>query len=225
VYSLGESETLVGNALKALSLPRDQVIVATKSTGMMGEEPNRRGQSRHHIVNEVDASLRRLQLDHIDLYQLHGFDPLTPFDESLRCARRYLVSAGKIRTLGICNMAAWQVMKALALSDQARLGTLRERAGLLHHRRPGPRARTGAADAGPGSRLPGLEPAGRWPALGQVQGRRQRPRGRTADAIRLPGGRQGPCIQLHRGDAADRCGAWVRLSRRWRSPGCWPSLG
>ena len=117
VYSLGESETLVGHALKALKLPRDQVIVATKSTGVMGEEPNRRGQSRHHIVNEVEASLRRLQLDHIDLYQLHGFDPLTPFDESLR-ALDDLVSAGKIRTLGICNMAAWQVMKTLAISDK-----------------------------------------------------------------------------------------------------------
>lgn len=126
VYSLGESETLLGKALKHLKLPRDQVIVATKSTGMMGEEPNRRGQSRHHIVNEVDASLRRLQLDHIDLYQLHGFDPLTPFDESLR-ALDDLVRAGKIRTLGICNMAAWHVMKALALSDRrswARFGSV-----------------------------------------------------------------------------------------------------
>lgn len=117
VYSLGESETFLGHALKHLKLPRDQVIVATKSTGVMGEEPNRRGQSRHHIVNEVEASLRRLQLDHIDLYQLHGFDPLTPFDESLR-ALDDLVTAGKIRTIGICNMAAWQVMKALALSDK-----------------------------------------------------------------------------------------------------------
>jgi aryl-alcohol dehydrogenase-like predicted oxidoreductase len=115
VYSLGESETLLGQAIRNIGLPRDEIVVATKSTGIMNESPNGRGQSRFHIFNEVDASLKRLQLDHIDLYQLHGFDPLTPFEESLS-ALNDLVKAGKIRYIGLCNMAAWQIMKALGIS-------------------------------------------------------------------------------------------------------------
>src|SRR5487761_2144727 len=117
VYSLGESEKLLGQAIKNNRLPRDEIVVATKSTGIMNESPNGRGQSRFHIFNEVDASLKRLQLDHIDLYQLHGFDPLTPFEESLS-ALNDLVKAGKIRYIGLCNMAAWQIMKAIGISRQ-----------------------------------------------------------------------------------------------------------
>jgi len=115
VYSLGESEKLLGQAIKNIGLPRDEIVVATKSTGIMKETPNGRGQSRFHIFNEVDASLKRLQLDHIDLYQLHGFDPLTPFEESLS-ALNDLVKSGKIRYIGLCNMAAWQIMKAIGIS-------------------------------------------------------------------------------------------------------------
>src|SRR5487761_2646834 len=117
VYSLGESEKLLGQAIKNNRLPRDEIVVATKSTGIMNESPNGRGQSRFHIFNEVDASLKRLQLDHIDLYQLHGFDPLTPFEESLS-ALSDLVKSGKVRYIGLCNMAAWQIMKSLAISEQ-----------------------------------------------------------------------------------------------------------
>ncbi len=117
VYSFGESETLTGLALKKLGLPRDELVIATKSTGVMNDLPNGRGQSRYHIMNEVDASLRRLQLDHIDLYQLHGFDPLTPLEESL-CTLNDLVRSGKVRYIGLCNMASWQIMKALAISDK-----------------------------------------------------------------------------------------------------------
>ncbi|MGA8863956.1 MAG: aldo/keto reductase [Gallionella sp.] len=117
VYSLGESETLLGQAIKNTGLPRDEIVIATKSTGIMNESPNGRGQSRFHIFNEVDASLRRLQIDHIDLYQLHGFDPLTPFEESLS-ALNDLVRSGKVRYIGLCNMAAWQIMKALGVSRQ-----------------------------------------------------------------------------------------------------------
>lgn len=120
VYARGESETLLGASLKALKVPRDQVIVATKSSGSMNETPNGRGQTRYHIYHEVEASLKRLQLDHIDLYQLHSFDPLTPFEESLR-ALDDLMRAGKIRYIGLCNMAAWQIMKALGISEQQRL--------------------------------------------------------------------------------------------------------
>ena len=115
VYSLGQSEQLLGDAIRQVGLPRDEIIVATKSTGIVDQSPNGRGQSRFHIFNAVDASLKRLQLDHIDLYQIHGFDPLTPFEESLS-ALNDLVRAGKIRTLGLCNLAAWQIMKALSIS-------------------------------------------------------------------------------------------------------------
>ncbi len=117
VYSFGKSETLLGQALKSLALPRDELIIATKSTGAMDETPNARGQSRHHIFNAVDASLKRLQLDYIDLYQVHAFDPLTPFEESLS-ALNDLVRSGKVRYIGLCNMAAWQIMKSLGISEQ-----------------------------------------------------------------------------------------------------------
>jgi aryl-alcohol dehydrogenase-like predicted oxidoreductase len=116
VYSHGQSETLLGQSLKNLKLPRDQLIIATKATGSMNETPNGRGQSRHHLFNEADASLKRLQLDYIDLYQLHAFDPLTPFEESLS-ALNDLVRSGRVRYIGLCNMSAWQIMKALGVSD------------------------------------------------------------------------------------------------------------
>ena len=116
VYSLGESESLLGSAIKKLGLPREEIVIATKSTGIMEDKlPNARGQSRYHIFNEVNASLNRLQVEHIDLYQLHGFDPLTPFEESIG-ALTDLVRAGKIRYIGLCNMASWQIMKALGVS-------------------------------------------------------------------------------------------------------------
>src|SRR5664279_1150141 len=117
VYSFGESEKLVGQAIKKLGLPRDELIVATKATGIMDELPNGRGQSRHHLMNEVDASLKRLQLDHIDLYQLHGFDPVTPLEEVLSTLND-MVRSGKVRHIGLCNMAAWQIMKGLAISEK-----------------------------------------------------------------------------------------------------------
>ena len=117
VYSLGESERLVGQALRDLALPRDELIIATKATGSMNERPNGRGQSRKHLFDALDASLKRLQLDHIDLYQLHGFDPLTPLDEVLATLND-LVRSGKVRHIGLCNMAAWQVMKGLAIAER-----------------------------------------------------------------------------------------------------------
>jgi aryl-alcohol dehydrogenase-like predicted oxidoreductase len=116
VYSNGLSESMLGQSLKRLKLPREQLIIATKATGSMNDTPNGRGQSRHHLFNEIDASLKRLQLEHVDLYQLHGFDPLTPFEESLS-ALDALVRSGRVRYIGLCNMAAWQIMKALSLSE------------------------------------------------------------------------------------------------------------
>lgn len=117
VYSYGRAESLLGQALKHLALPRADLIIATKATGIMNDTPNGRGQSRHHLFNEVEASLKRLQLDYIDLYQLHAFDPLTPFEESLS-ALNDLVRSGKVRYIGASNMAAWQIMKALGVSDR-----------------------------------------------------------------------------------------------------------
>ncbi len=118
VYSLGESETLTGNAIKSLGLPRDELVLATKATGVMVETAiNAQGQSRYHLMNQLDASLKRLQVDHIDLYQLHGFDPLTPLDDVL-CTLNDMVRSGKVRYIGLCNMAAWQIMKGLAISEK-----------------------------------------------------------------------------------------------------------
>jgi aryl-alcohol dehydrogenase-like predicted oxidoreductase len=118
VYSLGMSETLTGAAIKRLGLPRDEIVVATKAFGPMSETKiNGRGQSRYHLMNELDASLKRLQLDHIDLYQLHGYDPVTPLEEVLSTLND-MVRSGKVRHIGLCNMAAWQIMKGLAISER-----------------------------------------------------------------------------------------------------------
>jgi aryl-alcohol dehydrogenase-like predicted oxidoreductase len=118
VYSLGVSETLTGAAIKSLGLPRDELVIATKAFGVMDEtKVNGCGQSRYHLMNELDASLMRLQLDHIDLYQLHGFDPVTPLEEVLSTLND-MVRSGKVRHIGLCNMAAWQIMKGLAISDK-----------------------------------------------------------------------------------------------------------
>ena len=118
VYSLGVSETLTGAAIKSLGLPRDELVIATKAFGVMDEtKVNGCGQSRYHLMNELDASLKRLQLDHIDLYQLHGFDPVTPLEEVLSTLND-MVRSGKVRHIGLCNMAAWQIMKGLAISDK-----------------------------------------------------------------------------------------------------------
>ena len=117
VYSEGESETLLGNALAALDRPRDQYLIATKVRGRTGPGPNQIGLSRGHIMDAVDASLERLQTDHIDLYQIHGVDPETPLEETVR-ALDDLVRSGKVRYVGFSNLAAWQAMKALGYADR-----------------------------------------------------------------------------------------------------------
>jgi len=121
VYGLGASETITGQAIKTLGLPRDELVIATKAYGTMKDGiVNAGGQSRYHLMHQLDASLQRLQLDHIDLYQLHGYDPLTPLDEVLETLND-MVRSGKVRTIGLCNMAAWQVMKGLGISDKRHL--------------------------------------------------------------------------------------------------------
>ena len=122
VYSAGRSEELTGQALKNLGVKRDDVVVATKVFGDMSPGPNGRGVSRYHVMEAAKASLRRLQLEHIDLYQIHGFDPATPIEEQLR-ALDTLVQQGHVRYIGVSNWAAWQIMKALGISE--RLGLAR----------------------------------------------------------------------------------------------------
>jgi len=116
----GISESHIGNWLAGGSVPRDQLIIATKVRGKMGDGPNDQGLSRGHILHAVEASLRRLRTDYIDLYQTHAFDPETPIDETLR-ALDDLVRAGKVRYVGCSNYPAWQLMKALWTSDAGHL--------------------------------------------------------------------------------------------------------
>jgi aryl-alcohol dehydrogenase-like predicted oxidoreductase len=116
VYSEGESEKLVGGALAALGRPRDQVVVATKVRGRMGPGVNQVGLSRGHILAGIDASLARLGLDHVDLYQIHGLDPVTPIEETVR-ALDDVVRSGKARYVGFSNLPAWLAMKAIAFAE------------------------------------------------------------------------------------------------------------
>jgi len=118
VYSEGQSEVITGRALKNLKVPRENVVVATKVFGETdARDANSRGASRHHIMAGVKASLARLQLDHIDLYQIHGFDPATPIEETMR-ALDDLVRQGHVRYVGVSNWAAWQIMKAIGIAER-----------------------------------------------------------------------------------------------------------
>ena len=112
VYSYGESETMTG---KALGAKRKDVVIATKVFGRMGKGANEVGLSRLHIMQSVEASLKRLNTDYIDLYQIHGFDSVTPLEETLG-ALNDLVRQGKVRYIGCSNLTAWHVMKALGIS-------------------------------------------------------------------------------------------------------------
>jgi aryl-alcohol dehydrogenase-like predicted oxidoreductase len=117
MYSDGASEVVLGNALRTLAIPREQVVVATKVFNPMGPSANERGLSRKHIMHAIDASLKRLQLDYVDLYQIHRLDPATPFDETLE-ALDALVRAGKVLYIGASSMYAWQFAKMLNISDR-----------------------------------------------------------------------------------------------------------
>ncbi|MDX2235769.1 MAG: aldo/keto reductase [Hyphomonadaceae bacterium] len=141
VYSSGQSERILGEAIRALGVGRDEVVIATKAFGRffapapaegMSEEAvraaharrhkshNTWGLSRKHLFDAVDASLKRLSMDHIDLYQIHGFDPVTPLEETLS-ALDDIVKSGRVRYIGLCNLAAWQIAKALGIAAQAQL--------------------------------------------------------------------------------------------------------
>ena len=120
VYSEGLSEKMTGQAIRDLGLKRDDLVIATKVRGTMGTGINNSGLTRKHILQQANESLTRLNMDYIDLYQIHGFDPLTPIEETLE-ALDSLVKSGKVRYIGCSNLAAWQIMKALGVSAQQHL--------------------------------------------------------------------------------------------------------
>ena len=120
VYSGGRSEEITGQALRNLGINRQEIVVATKAFGEMHPGPNGRGASRYHLIDACKASLKRLQLDHIDLYQIHGFDPATPIQETLE-ALHTLVNHGHVRYVGLSNWAAWQVAKAVGIAERLNL--------------------------------------------------------------------------------------------------------
>ena len=123
VYAGGESERILGKVIRNLGLDRDDLVIATKVLGPMGEGPNARGASRKHIMDQCKASLERLQLDHIDLYQIHGFDPATPLVETLE-ALNTLVQHGHVRYIGLSNWAAWQIVKAIGIAEARQLAPI-----------------------------------------------------------------------------------------------------
>lgn len=130
----GVSETFIGNWMKKNKIPRDQIVLATKVRGEMGKGPNDQGLSRTHIMNGVEASLRRLQTDYIDLYQSHWTDEDTPIEETLR-AFDDLVKQGKVRYVGASNYSAWELMQALWTSDKynlARYDCVQPHYNLIH---------------------------------------------------------------------------------------------
>lgn len=115
IYSQGVSEEVLGAAIKGR---RDKLLISTKATFQMGDDPNSVGSSRHHLIRAAEASLRRLGTDHIDVYFMHGFDALTPVEE-VNAALDHLISSGKVGYIGCSNFSGWQVMKSLAAADAA----------------------------------------------------------------------------------------------------------
>jgi aryl-alcohol dehydrogenase-like predicted oxidoreductase len=115
IYSFGQSERIVGQALRDIGVPRSEIVLATKTAGVMGQKPNDQGASRGHIMDSVQRSLDRLQVDYIDLYQIHASDPVTPVEETLR-ALDDLTRQGLVRYVGVSNWRAGRIGKALGLS-------------------------------------------------------------------------------------------------------------
>ena len=116
VYAGGTSERILGQSIRNLGLAREDLVIATKVMGPMGDGPNARGASRKHVLDQCKASLDRLQLDHIDLYQIHGFDAATPIVETLE-ALDTLVRQEHVRYIGLSNWAAWQIVKAIGVAE------------------------------------------------------------------------------------------------------------
>ncbi len=134
VYSAGASEEITGRALRDFGPARDSYVLATKVHGTMGESPNQAGLSRKHIMAAIDASLTRLGMDYVDLYQIHRFDPLTPMEETLE-ALSDVVKAGKALYVGASSMYAWQFAQMLAIAERlgfSRFVTMQNHYNLLY---------------------------------------------------------------------------------------------
>jgi aryl-alcohol dehydrogenase (NADP+) len=134
MYSAGASEEVLGRALRTLAIPREQVVIATKLFYATGSGPNEKGLSSKHLRHAIDASLRRLQLDYVDLYQIHRFDSATPVEETLE-ALDAVVRAGKALYIGASSMYAWQMAKMLQTSDRrgwARFVTMQNHYNLVY---------------------------------------------------------------------------------------------
>jgi aryl-alcohol dehydrogenase-like predicted oxidoreductase len=114
VYSNGMAEEILGNAISG---KRNEILISTKATFPMSEKPNDYGSSRFHLLESVEGSLRRLKTDHIDIYYMHGFDSITPIEETLRTLDD-LISSGKVRYIGCSNFSGWHLMKSLGISDK-----------------------------------------------------------------------------------------------------------
>jgi aryl-alcohol dehydrogenase-like predicted oxidoreductase len=207
VYAGGRSEEITGQALKNLKVRREDVVVATKVFGETGPGPNARGATRSHIVAGLQASLKRLQLEHVDLYQIHGFDPATPIEETVR-ALDTLVRQGDVRYVGVSNWAAWQIMKALGISE--RLGLARFESLQAYY------TIAGATSSASWCRCCRARASGLmvWsPLAGGFPQRQVRPGaagrgGQPAHRVRLSAGRQGARLRRDRRDARDRRQAW-----------------
>jgi aryl-alcohol dehydrogenase-like predicted oxidoreductase len=167
IYSDGTSEEFLGRAVREFSR-RDEVVIATKLNSPMRKDPNAAGLSRKAVMTEIDASLKRLGTDYVDLYQIHRFDYTTPIEETLE-ALHDVVKAGKARYIGASSMYAYQFCKALYLADLPRLDALRLHAEPLQPALPRGRARDAAAVPRRGHGRDPLEPAGAWAAHARLR--------------------------------------------------------
>ncbi len=218
VYSIGASEEITGRALKDFA-KRDEIVLATKVHGKMRDDPNGAGLSRKAIMSEIDASLKRLGTDYVDLYQIHRWDAETPIEETLE-ALNDVVKAGKARYIGASSMWAWQFMKALVAAARQRLEPLRLHAEPPEPPLPGGGARDAAALPCRGHRRHPLVAARARPAGAAVggAGRHRRAANRTCSERRstrappTPTAGGGARAEARRDSAACR-------RRRSRSPG------
>ena len=217
VYSDGSSEEIVGRALKDF-VPREEVVIATKVHGRMRPGPNGAGLSRKAILQEIDASLKRLGTDYVDLYQIHRWDYGTPIEETLE-ALNDVVRAGKARYIGASSMHAWQFAKALALSDKhgwARFISMQDYVNLLYReeeREMLPLCR----DAG--HRRHALEPArarASYPRLGRARAPAPKPTSSARRSTPEPPTRTGRWSRPWHGSRP----RGASLGLRSRSPGC-----
>ena len=201
VYAAGKSEEIIGEV--SAEERAERLLVATKVRFPMGDGPNDRGMSRHHIIAQCEASLKRLKTDVIDLYQVHQWDGQTPLEETIE-ALDTLVKQGKVRYVGCSNFSGWHLMKALAISEPAHLPALRLPADPLHA--AGARGRIRAACRSPSTRVSASWSGARSPAACS--------RASTAATARPRGGRHAGL----EGAADPRRGHALRYHRRRSSP-------